>query len=81
MNVTRLALKDFTLSDGTFIPTGTFISVASRAIHYDNTNYDRADVFDGFRFEKLSEGSDDTKYQAVGATANFLSFGYGKHSW
>jgi cytochrome P450 len=76
-----MALKDCTLSNGTFIPAGTFISASSRAIHYDDANYDRADVFDGFRFENLNEGKDETKYQAVGTAANFLSFGYGKHSW
>lgn len=33
--VVRLAMSDFTFSDGTFIPKGTNVAVAGRAINQD----------------------------------------------
>lgn len=80
--MTRKALKDHTLSDGTFLPAGTFVSAASRAIHYDSANYEHPEVFDGFRFANIrEEEGEGTKHQMVATATDFLAFGHGRHAW
>ncbi|KAJ7086278.1 cytochrome P450 [Mycena epipterygia] len=75
----------FTFSDGTFIPSGSFLSV-STAVHYDSTNYDNPEVFDGFRFSREREaqekdaGESVFKHNMVSTSADHLAFGFGKHS-
>lgn len=36
VNVARKAIKDFTFSDGTTVPAGTFVSVATHSAHFDD---------------------------------------------
>ena len=83
MSLTRKAMKDFTFSDGTFIPKGTLVSAASRAAHFDEDNYDNADVFDPWRFAKMEKdsASDALRNQFVNTHPEFLTFGLGKHAW
>lgn len=65
VNMGRIALKDFTFTDGTFIPKGTNVCIAS-TIHHDKDNYANPDIFDGFRFADMgSSASDSGKYQMV----------------
>ena len=33
--MTRKVVEDFTFSNGTHVPSGTFLSIASDAIHHD----------------------------------------------
>ena len=35
VSVTRKVVEDFTFSNGTHVPSGTFLSIASDAIHHD----------------------------------------------
>ncbi|KAJ7086255.1 hypothetical protein C8R44DRAFT_821247 [Mycena epipterygia] len=49
-----VATEGFTFSDGTNIPYGAFLSVASNIAHMAD-NYECADVFDGFRFRGCGE--------------------------
>ncbi|KAJ3481441.1 hypothetical protein NLI96_g7662 [Meripilus lineatus] len=73
----RMAKKDFMFSDGTFIPKGTMVSVASDAIHHDEGFYSDPEVFNPWRF------SDDgtNKIKDVTATSTeFLIFGHGRHA-
>lgn len=80
--MTRKVLKPYTLSDGTFLPVGTFVSAASRAIHYDNANYENPEVFDGFRFSNIrEEDGEGTKHQMVATGTDYLPFGHGRHAW
>ncbi|THH08423.1 hypothetical protein EW145_g2710 [Phellinidium pouzarii] len=72
--VTRKALADFTLSDGTFLPKGTHITCNAIATHRDDKNYARADVFDGFRF--VSSSGDD--FKLVSTSLSYLPFGHGR---
>ncbi|KAH7906709.1 cytochrome P450 [Hygrophoropsis aurantiaca] len=81
LSMSRKALKDFTFSDGTFIPKGTMVSVASHAIHHDSGIYDDADRFDPFRFADLrTEDGEAMKHQMVSTNPDFLSFGHGRHA-
>lgn len=80
--MTRKALKDFTLSDGTFIPAGTFISAASYATHHDTEFYKDPDVFNPWRFSEMrDEEGEGIKHQMVSTSSEFISFGHGKHAW
>ncbi|RDX53553.1 cytochrome P450 [Lentinus brumalis] len=79
--VTRKALKDTTLLDGTFIPKGTLIAAASYPTHYDEGIYENASTFDPFRFARMraAEG-EGTKHHLVHTSLEYMSFGHGKHA-
>ncbi|KAI6039636.1 cytochrome P450 [Pisolithus marmoratus] len=81
-SVQRKAMKDLTLSDGTFIPKGTHISVPTYVIHRDSAVYENPTVFDPLRFYKLrrSNGNGSTKHQMVAVNEDYLAFGYGRHA-
>lgn len=75
-------MKPYTLSNGTFLPAGTFVSVASRAIHFDDANYSNPEEFDGFRFAHIrEEEGQSAKHQMVATATDYLPFGHGKHAW
>lgn len=84
-------MKPHTLSDGTFLPPGTFVSAASRAIHFDSEHYENPEVFDGFRFadpvdsgrmNELGTGNgEEPKNHMVTTSSEYLPFGHGKHAW
>lgn len=76
----RLALKDFSFSDGTFLPAGTHLAANAASIHHDETYYKDAHKFVPFRFVN-EEGIETVKSNSTTATSDFLAFGYGKHSW
>ena len=52
-------MSDFTLSDGTVLPKGAFIAANANAKHYDETCYDNPEKFDGFRFSRMREASQE----------------------
>ncbi|KAJ7269724.1 cytochrome P450 [Mycena rebaudengoi] len=76
----------FRFSDGTVIPYGSYVMVASRPAHYDALNYDDPAVFDGFRFAKMREerdhesSTDIFKRHMVSTGTDHLVFGHGKHA-
>jgi cytochrome P450 len=75
-------MKDFTFSDGTFIPKGTTIGVAARCVHHDEKFYDNPNVFQPFRFAEMrEEDSESVKYQFVSTAVEYLPFGHGQHAW
>ncbi|KAJ7124104.1 cytochrome P450 [Mycena crocata] len=83
-----VAKEGFRFSDGTVLPYGTFVSAASRPMHYDTANYADATVFDGFRFarERVEQKNDPDpskdifKRHMVSTAADHLAFGAGKHA-
>jgi len=82
VSLSRMAMKDFTFSDGTFIPKGTLVVVPSRCLHLDNEHYENAHVFDPFRFSDMrDEEGEGTKHQFVSTNTEYLPFGHGKHAW
>ncbi|KAI5118676.1 hypothetical protein M0805_003613 [Coniferiporia weirii] len=82
LSLNRKVLVDYTLSDGTFLPAGTFIACNADATHRDEAHYAHAAKFDGFRFAEMREGGADegTKHQMVATGADYLSFGHGRHA-
>ena len=78
----RKATKDFTFSDGTFIPKGTRINAGLVALHYDDALYENPEVFDPFRFVNVGEeDGEGAKHQFVATSPEYLSFGHGRHAW
>ncbi|EEB91421.1 hypothetical protein MPER_10218, partial [Moniliophthora perniciosa FA553] len=78
----RLALKDFTFSDGTIVPAGTIISAASNETHNDETIYPNANEYQGFRFAELkSKEGEELGQNMVKPNPEYIIFGYGKHAW
>jgi len=87
VSMTRKALKDFSFSDGTFIPKGTFVSSASGPIHFDSKNYDHPEVFDPWRFAEADGSSspdggnlEGSKLLFVSTSTEYMPFGHGKHA-
>ena len=78
----RKALKDFTFSDGTFIPKGTNIAALVRPVHLDEKIYEDPLSFKPFRFAEAREGARDAvKNQLATTSLQYLLFGHGKHAW
>jgi Cytochrome P450 len=81
-SMTRMALKEFTFSNGTHIPKGGFVSAVSMARHLDEEIYPDAKTFKGFRFSDIrKEEGEGTKNQMVATSVDYLPFGHGKHAW
>lgn len=81
-SITRKAMKDISLNDGTFIPKGTVVVAAAEPTHYDETYYPNPSAFDPFRFSRMREGEGEgTKHQFVNTSTEYISFGHGKHAW
>lgn len=80
--MTRKVLKDFTFSDGTFVPAGNYISIASDALHHDEIHYPNPKEFRGFRFAEMREDEGEGfKYQAASLGLDRVTFGVGRHAW
>ncbi|KAI0800573.1 cytochrome P450 [Fomes fomentarius] len=80
-SITRKALKDVTLNDGTFLPAGTLIVAASYPTHFDDENYASAAEFDPFRFSRMREAEGEgAKHQFVNTSVEYIPFGHGKHA-
>jgi len=48
----------------------------------DETVYEDAEKFDGFRFSKMREREgENAKHYSVNTGMEFLTFGHGKHAW
>jgi cytochrome P450 len=80
VGLTRLALRPFTFFNGVTIPAGTIIAAPVTAIHTDGEIYPNPDKFDGFRFAKLREQVGVAGLQVTSTSAEYLTFGYGRHA-
>ena len=80
----RKAMKDFTFSDGTFIPKGTILAAIHGPVNVDEEIFEDPLTFKPFRFAELEahEGPDvAAKNQTVTTGLRNLTFGHGKHAW
>jgi len=75
----RKALHDFVFEDGTYIPKGSMVQVASWSRHHDDRVWKDAKTFHGFRYSELEEG-EISKNQMVATNTSFLQFGHGRHA-
>ncbi|KAG8219260.1 cytochrome P450 [Butyriboletus roseoflavus] len=77
----RKALKDYTFSDGTFVPKGTTLVAAMWSIQHDEALYENAHAFKPFRFADLhGEDGEGVKYQFTSTSTDYLVFGHGRHA-
>jgi cytochrome P450 len=81
VTLARLALRDFRFSDGTVLPSGTFISVPLHATHHDESRYRDPEVFDPSRFAVSKDGGVGRHHQAVTPSVDYIPWGLGKHAW
>ncbi|KIJ13791.1 hypothetical protein PAXINDRAFT_80408 [Paxillus involutus ATCC 200175] len=81
VSMTRKVMKEFTFSDGTVLPKGTIVTIASQATHLDNGIYENAEMFDPFRSANMrDEDGDGAKHLFVSTNPEYLSFGHGRHA-
>ncbi|KAI0107962.1 cytochrome P450 [Hypoxylon sp. NC0597] len=80
----RIITEDWRLSDGFVIPAHTTIGVPAQAVAMDPKLYPEPETFDGLRFTKLRQTTDDPavkgKAQFVAANPQSMAFGYGRHA-
>ena len=75
-------MKDFTFSDGTFIPKGTMVSSVIQPMNEDEDIYENPTTFDPWRFSRArKEDGNTVKHSLVTPGLGFLSFGHGRHAW
>ncbi len=80
--MTRLAMQDFTFSDGTFVPKGSLVSAAAGPMHQDEEFYEDAEIFNPWRFVNMrEEEGEGTKHQMVTTSSEYVPFGHGRHAW
>ncbi|TFK56598.1 cytochrome P450 [Heliocybe sulcata] len=81
ISLQRKVLKPYTFSDGTSVPVGAHVAVASQCIHSDEEHYADANIFNGWRFAEMREAEGEgTKHQLVSTGNDYLSFGHGRHA-
>ncbi|KAI0072121.1 cytochrome P450 [Panus rudis PR-1116 ss-1] len=79
--LTRRAMRDYSLSDGTLIAAGSFVSAASWFMHHDNEYYEDANTFKPWRFANINGNNDEgAKHQASSTSPEYMAFGHGKHA-
>ena len=78
----RVALKDFTFSDGMVVPAGNAIGTPILPLHHKDPSLPHPEIFDGFRYSRMNEkNTGPTKHQMVNTSLDYLTFGHGKHVW
>ncbi|CAG9982117.1 unnamed protein product [Clonostachys byssicola] len=78
----RKAQKSCTLADGTTLPQGRWVVVPAYSINRSSQWHDEPDMFDAFRFSRLTErDSFGNRHGIVIPGRGFLTFGIGKHAW
>lgn len=78
------ALKDFTFSDGTFVPKGCYVASTSIGAHKSTHHYSNPLEFNPWRFSDMSDDSttgEGMKQQLVNVSIDYLMFGLGRHAW
>ncbi|KII83970.1 hypothetical protein PLICRDRAFT_179998 [Plicaturopsis crispa FD-325 SS-3] len=80
-SVMRKAMTSQTLSDGTFLPKGTWVIVPTSALHHSEILYENPLEFDPFRYSRMREQpGHEAKHQLVSVDENNLGFGIGNHA-
>lgn len=78
--MTRVAMDDTQLPDGTPIPKGTNLGVSSQNL-WDPTVFPNPQQFDGYRFLRLREqAGNENAWQLATTRPEHIAFGHGKHA-
>ncbi|KAK0222715.1 cytochrome P450 [Armillaria nabsnona] len=71
--------KDFVFSDGTLVPAGSQIAVASLCTHLDEENYKKPLEFRPWRFsERRKQEGETIRHQMATPSLDFVFFGHGR---
>ena len=74
-------MEPLTLSDGTYLPKGTFIAMAAASILLDPDVVPNPEKFDAFRnYRKRLEPGESTRHQYAMVDKDHLHFGHGRHA-
>ncbi|KAG2057010.1 cytochrome P450 [Suillus hirtellus] len=77
----RKAMRQFVFSDGTVIPSGTHVVVASLPMHLDEEYFESASEFQPFRFsQRREDNGEDPQSLLASTSASYIPFGYGHHA-
>ncbi|KAG2154646.1 cytochrome P450 [Suillus clintonianus] len=77
----RKAMRPFVFSDGTVIPSGTHVVVASSPMHLDEEYFEGASEFQPFRFSKRrQDDGEDPQFLLASTSPSYIPFGYGHHA-
>jgi cytochrome P450 len=77
----RIVKSPIILSDGTRLPTGTHICLASEATSKDPRFIPHADEFDGLRYYNMRQVPEEAqRHQFATTDKNHLHFGHGKYA-
>ncbi|KAK0229999.1 cytochrome P450 [Armillaria nabsnona] len=76
----RMTRKDFVFSDGTVVPAGVHIDVASLSTHIDEENYEDPLEFKPWRFSEKRKQEDERirQYYMTTLSLDFVFFGNGR---
>ncbi|SJK96822.1 uncharacterized protein ARMOST_00068 [Armillaria ostoyae] len=75
----RTTRKDFVFSDGTVVPAGVQIVVASLSTHTDEENYEDPFEFKPWRFsEKRKQEGEGIRHHMASPSLDFVFFGHGR---
>ena len=73
-------MEPLTLSDGTYLPKGTFIAVAAASTLLDLEVTPDPETFDAFRsYRKRLEPGESAHHQYATMDKDHMHFGHGKH--
>ncbi|KZT50825.1 cytochrome P450 [Calocera cornea HHB12733] len=76
----RKAMRDVTLSDGTFVPKGAKVMLNLYGVHHDPELFPRPDEFDPWRYSRRVEAGESEAGNALAtASSDFLFWGGGTH--
>ncbi|KAJ6510168.1 cytochrome P450 [Mycena vitilis] len=72
----------FTFSDGTTVPEGCFVNVATGPTHMNPEVYSNPDEFDAFRFYRLRTEDEEAsmRHQFSASNLDYLAWGHGRHA-
>ena len=81
-SLSRTAMRDVVLNDGTFVPKGTLILAAAHAVHHDENYYNNPMIFNPFRFcPPLEQEEEVHQRQFTTTSLEYLPWGHGHLAW
>ena len=81
VSIQRLAVDDFTFSNGVHIPKGTLIHGPVSPIEADPVIYSDPEEFKPFRFVPDPSNAEQPRKEMTTIGPDFLPFGYGRNAW
>ena len=80
MTVQRATVRPYTFSDGLHLPANTFLMFPTYEFTHDPEAYPNPETFDPWRFHRMREGGDPTKFHFATVSNDSTNFGAGFHA-